>query len=514
MKKSKKKSKILQIFLLILILLAAAAVIRQSSKNKTVSVDVTSYKTEKVKRGAVVSGISESGTVTFGTQEQNFSVAEITEVSLSASSDSSSGSSEVTAQSSSSGNMTGMAGANAQVQTAGAVSGTGSMPGAGSTGQMSVTGSSTSESQSESTSLITEEVYLSVGQVVKEGDPILKITQDSIEEYRTQLEAAVTTAKRKVSQEEINVESKRAEADYTYEMNIAEGETAEETYQATITSLEKEVTKLEEELEEAQDDGDEDEIEELEAELQIAKNNLATQSIEAKQTYENAMTNYKYAQQLYEIDTDGLEDDLNDANETLEEAEQNLADFEEQIGDGIVYSDYSGTVTALSCEAGNALTNDSVIVTFTDPEEVTMTVSVSQNDISRITVGDTAEIQLTAYSSEKYSGEVTGISTSSQSGSSTVNYDVTVRFKGDTVKVYSGMTGDVLFAGKSVSDTLYVSNRAVFQKGAVSCVKILEEDGTVRTAEIKTGFSNGTIVEVQSGLEEGDSVIIESRVTG
>ena len=173
-----------------------------------------------------------------------------------------------------------------------------------------------------------------------------------------------------------------AEAEYTYQMYLAEGETAEETYQATITSLENAVTQLEEELEEALEDGDEETAEELEAELQIAKNNQITQSIEAKQIYENAMTNYKYAQQLYEIDTNGLEDDLNDAKEILMEAEQNLSDFQEQIGDGIVYAEYSGTVTAVSYKAGDLLVNDSAVASFTDLEDVTMTVSVSQEDIA------------------------------------------------------------------------------------------------------------------------------------
>ena len=87
------------------------------------------------------------------------------------------------------------------------------------------------------------------------------------------------------------------------------------------------------------------------------------------------MTNYKYADQLYEIDTDGLEDDLNDAKDALETAEENLADFEEQIGDGVVYAEYAGTVTEIACAAGDTLSSDMTLVTYADPEEATMTVS-------------------------------------------------------------------------------------------------------------------------------------------
>ena len=526
-----------------LVPLAAAVVVAGTAAgwklSRIQSVSATTdaaYKTETVRKGTVSSGISESGTVTYGTTEQTFSVAEITEVSLS-SSDSSSDSSD----SGSSENQSGTSAGSATVNAAGGGSmdmavmqgnaGGDAMAQAGSSqtsGQNSSSGSTISDSD---TALVVEEVYAATGQVVAEGDPILKITDDSIADYQAQLEAAVETAQLNVKQEEINAESKKAEADYTYQMYLAEGETAEETYQATITSLENAVSDLEEDLADAQDDVDtyqyyvdcgydyDDELEEaqdnyntIEANLQIAKNNLTTQSIEAKQTYESALTNYKYADQLYEIDTNGLEDDLDDAKETLEEAQEALADFQEQIGDGIVYATTSGTVTEVAYAAGDEISNDATIVTYTDPENVTMTVSVSQDDISSVSVGEEVSISLTAYPEEIFSGTVSGIATSATAGSSTVNYDVTVLFSGDISKVYSGMTGEATFAGKTISDTLYISNQAVLLDGARSYVKVLEEDGSVREADVTTGYSNGKIVAVESGLEEGETVLIESQV--
>ena len=480
----------------------------------------TAYKTETVRKGAVSSGISESGTVTYGTTEQTFSVAEITEVSLTSSSDSSSDGSSGNA-------VSGVAnGSGDIVSMAGGANGNGDSQ--ETSGQSSNQSSSGSSSSGTDTSLVVEEVYAATGQVVEEGDPILKITDDSIADYQAQLEAAVESAQLSVKQEEINVESKKSEADYTYQMYLAEGETAEETYQATIANLENAVSDLEED---AQDDVDTyqyyvdcgydyaDELETaqetydtVEANLQIAKNNLTTQSIEAKQTYESALTNYKYADQLYEIDTNGLEDDLDDAKETLEDAEEALNDFKEQIGDGVVYATESGTVTEVAYAAGDDIVSDATLVTYTDPENVTMTASVSQDDISSVSVGEEVSISLTAYPDETFTGTVSSIETSATAGSSTVNYDVTVLFSGDISKVYSGMTGEAVFAGKTVNDTLYVSNQAVYLDGARSYVKVLDENGNISEKDITTGYSNGKIVVVESGLEEGETVVIESQV--
>ena len=252
---------------------------------------------------------------------------------------------------------------------------------------------------------------------------------------------------------------------------------------------------------------------EIEAKLQIAKNNLTTQSIEAKQTYENAMTNYTYAQQLYEIATNGLEDDLEAAQETLEDAQAALEEFDLLMEDETIYAEYGGTVTEIACSAGDIISDGETVMILTDNENVTMTVMVTQEDISQISIGDAAAVELTAYEGESFDAQVISIDSSTAMGSSAVNYEVTVQLTGDTEKVYSGMTGDVTFPIEAAENVLYVSNRALHQEGARSYVKVMDEDGTVTEVDVETGFSNGTDVEIVSGLTEGQTVLIESQVS-
>ena len=510
-KTRRKGRKILIFFLLAAAILGGSYVVYLNSGEEQEAVSTQSYKEETVRRGSVSAGIQESGTIEYGTTEQTFQVAEVTEVSVSSSNSSGTSDGASSAQGGTGGQSQAMSGGMGAMMSGGSSGSADSFSAGSSMPGMSSASSTDSSGSGEETSLEVETVYVATGQTVTEGDPILKITDESIQEYREELEAAVASAKLLVSQEEINVETKQAEADYTYQMYLAEGETAEETYNATIQSLEDTVTNLKEEIEESDD---EDEIEELEAELKIAENNLTTGSIEAQQTYENAMTNYKYADQLYQIDTDGIEDDLNDAKETLEECEANLEEFESQIGDGIVYAEYSGSVMEVAYAEGDTITNDAAVATFMNPEDVTMTVSVSQDDISKVSVGDAVTVYLTAYEGEPFEASVTEVATASSTGSSTVSYEVTAGLTGDTAKVYSGMTGEVSIAGKTEEDTLYISNQAVHMDGARSWVKVKQEDGTIVEKDIATGFSNGKTVAVESGLEEGDIVLIESQVTG
>ena len=91
---------------------------------------------------------------------------------------------------------------------------------------------------------------------------------------------------------------------------------------------------------------------------------------------------------------------------------------------------------------------------------------------------------------------------------------MTVKLSGDTAKLYDGMTAELTFITKETETVTYVSNRAVFRENGRSYVRMYDENGKAVSVEIVTGFSDGSHVEVIEGLTEGDTVLIESGVSG
>ena len=69
------------------------------------------------------------------------------------------------------------------------------------------------------------------------------------------------------------------------------------------------------------------------------------------------------------------------------------------------------------------------------------------------------------------------------------------------------------FITKETETVVYVSNRAVSRENGKSYVKKKEADGSITRQEIITGFSDGVNVEIKEGLSEGDTVLIESKVS-
>lgn len=146
--------------------------------------------------------------------------------------------------------------------------------------------------------------------------------------------------------------------------------------------------------------------------LVAAKNNYTTKSIEAEKTLKEAELSAKNASSQYSVDVSGADSDITDAKDTLSDAEEALEAFEAAIGDdGTIYAEYTGNITDLSYEAGDTISSGATVATFSNTDAVTITVSVSEEDITNIAVGDVVEIELSAYEDQTFAGEVESFDT-------------------------------------------------------------------------------------------------------
>ena len=402
-----------------------------------------------------------------------------------------------------------------------------------------------------------EEVYAASGEEVTAGDKILKLTEDSVEEARKELERALEDAELAYRTGAIEYEQNLITAEYTRDSAILTGQQAKEVYDETVASLQSAVTRAEEELQDAEDDIAEYEsyvndgsyksyfkVDEYQAiydenlkaltdkmdewgiswsqvtggggsvqigggaganmqsggtsnasilaslysileqnlkdleeaedkyedaltnaafELQTlqlklsslqqavteAKENYEIQQAQAKLTYETSLSGAERAESDYNTTVEKAKSDLAALESTYEDAKENLELFESSVGDGYFYASEDGTILRTMVRAEQALTSDAVVFVYSNPKELTVTVSVDQSDITKLTVGDSAYVQSSAGSG--YTGVITAIDPVSSSSSRTsVTYSVTVQINvedeedslsaNESVTVVFGMT--------------------------------------------------------------------------
>ena len=402
-----------------------------------------------------------------------------------------------------------------------------------------------------------EEVYAASGEEVTAGDKILKLTEDSVEEARKELERALEDAELAYRTGAIEYEQNLITAEYTRDSAILTGQQAKDVYDETVASLQSAVTRAEEELQDAEDDIAEYEsyvndgsyksyfkVDEYQAiydenlkaltdkmdewgiswsqvtggggsvqigggaganmqsggtsnanilaslysileqnlkdleeaedkyedaltnaafELQTlqlklsslqqavteAKEDYEIQLAQAKLTYETSLSSAERAESDYNTTVEKAESDLASLKSTYEDAKENLELFESSVGDGYFYASEDGTILRTMVRAEQALTSDAVVFVYSNPKELTVTVSVDQSDITKLTVGDSAYVQSSAGSG--YTGVITAIDPVSSSSSRTsVTYSVTVQINvedeedslsaNESVTVVFGMT--------------------------------------------------------------------------
>ena len=249
---------------------------------------------------------------------------------------------------------------------------------------------------------------------------------------------------------------------------------------STITQLTQELTQLQTQLSEYRSN-----LNSLKSQYTSAKKALKTGKITAKQTYEESRIEAKNAKALYTVALSSVNDDVDAAKETYDQTKEELEAFNAFTKNNEVTAKYTGKLTSVGYSKGDSLNSSTAIAAYVDTDGVNITVSVAQDDVSNIKVGDNVNIYLAAYEDELFEGTVTSISSTS-TGDTTVSYPVVVTLSGDVSKVYDGMSSEVTFVSKEVKDVTYVSNKAITTEGTKSYVTLKKADGTTKVIMLRS----------------------------
>ena len=281
-----------------------------------------------------------------------------------------------------------------------------------------------------------------------------------------------------------------------------------EQAQSTVDSLEQQKEELEQKVEQAEEN-----VTTAENAYNKAKRELAQGKLTATETKQLRTLAYNTAQETYDIALGYLAQDLADQQDTYDETLEKWNEFSTYIDGNAVCAKYNGVITSVELEAGDKISTGTSLVTLYDMDEVTMTVTVEEDDMTDISLGSAANVALTAYPENLFTAKVTAIGDATSDSSGNITYDVTVTLEGDVSGLFQSMTGDVTFVTEETADVLYVSRRAIITEDDKTYVKVKTADGSVEKKEVTTGLSDGSNIEISGDIAEGDTVLIESSIT-
>ncbi len=173
-----------------------------------------------------------------------------------------------------------------------------------------------------------------------------------------------------------------------------------------------------------------------------------------------------------------------------------------------------GTIIRINGSVGESLKADSIdaenaFVRIVSDANFTTEVYVEEIDIAQITLGQKANITLDAIPDATLQGEVSYISNIAEiDNNGIVTYLVEIDIT-DTQDepIREGMTTYVDFIMGEALDVIVIPSSAVIQNRAV----MLENGERV---QVETGFTDGEVIEIKSGLSVGDKIISNPQVEG
>lgn len=431
-----------------------------------------------------------------------------------------------------------------------------------------------------SRSLEVEAVCITVGQRIEKGDPLLKLTEESVEEIRSELVSDEASARLEYDHLLLRQRKAVREASWEREQNLVYGNGAAAEYEETLYQLQQDLEEAQAALEEAEEALAEDQadlaavqsdyeeavsylqeataavesetdtywylkneesreqakktVEDEEAQMEQLEERiweteqeivllraacheaeLAYQNGEADASacYDKRMYQSGQAEELYGIATDLITYQVRVAKEDYEAAAAKLQTFDAAIVDGMVAAEYEGVITSVDIQAGDSLQSDTIIATLNNYEDVTVSVDVEAGYMDSIAVGDRVRLTFPAFPEAVFEGTVSTTGEAFMDGNAALR-TVEVSVEGDVSGLYGGMSGEVTFITRQEEDVLYVPRQALIREEGRTFVEMRDGEGTIARREVTVGFTDGANVEIRAGLQEGDTVLIESRRSG
>ncbi len=330
------------------------------------------------------------------------------------------------------------------------------------------------------------ELYVAEGDTVKEGQLLLKINPDLYVTSRDRARAGVSSSQSNLK-----------------------------TSQAQLTQAQARLT---------------------EQEAAYSRNKqLYNDKVLSQAEYDAAKSAYAIAQS----EVKAAQERISAARFGIQNSQATLTEANKTLGRTSIYAPSNGVVSALNNEKGERVvgtaqmagTEIMVISNFNNMEVI---VDVNENDILQVKKGDTALVEVDAYSDRKFKGIVTDISKSSNSSGVQMSTDQVTNFE---VKIR---------LLKSSYDDLLEVNTAPFLPGMSANVEIqtlvknnipclpieaigtrVKKDSTNTSSEdeldevvfsisknkailniVKTGIQDSRYIEILEGLKVGDEVIV------
>ncbi len=211
--------------------------------------------------------------------------------------------------------------------------------------------------------------------------------------------------------------------------------------------------------------------------------------------------------ELLKVKADPRSSDIQNIRGTVDQAEARVDLLKSRIEDTYLRSPVSGIVSSVLARSGEGVSAGAPVTVIVPDRDIQVGIDIYEGDIAKISRGDKVEATFVAFPGEKFDGEVVFINPVGKSVDGVVYFEVKIALENYPENTLPQMTVDIVIETGRKDNVLIIPERAIIAREGKNFVETYE-NGDIVEKEIVIGLrGEGRMVEVVSGLKEGDKIV-------
>ena len=197
-----------------------------------------------------------------------------------------------------------------------------------------------------------------------------------------------------------------------------------------------------------------------------------------------------------------------DQSEEIRAAQAKVQSLQNKVNQAKIIVPSSGTITAIYAVPGEYVEQGEVAVQVDNLDNLIVEVSINEEDINKVEVGQTVILTFDAIAKKEYTGFVLSVDEDgTENANGVVEYNAEIKMEDADEDVKPGFTAVVSIVVDSVEDGLLVANDAIIvQEDGTTMLAVIGDDGAVEMIPVEVGaesdaYTQVTSDEIADGLE-------------
>jgi len=365
-----------------------------------------------------------------------------------------------------------------------------------STGQIETLPSQKVEVNTPITGAKVVELLVEPGAVVTKGQPLVVVTSPDLVELR------------------VSSQEKRAEAIASLQQAQADSRLAQQNYQRYWQISNADIAQAQSQVAFAQEKSDKDQVllakgaiprrNALESQTQLAEAKAKLTSANSRRDIIESEAQMKRAQSAVQVAQERLRLSDSAYNTRL----QQIGNRPNANGLVTVTAPISGKVADRQVTLGQTF-NDAggTLMTIVNDSRVFATANIYEKDLDKVKVGQRVSLRVASLPDRTFSGKITQIGAVVQGETRVVSVQAEVSNPGGQLK--PGMFAELqVLTNQASAPVLAVPSLAVVDANGKKMVYV-QNGNAFQSAEVTLGQTSGDMVEVKTGLFEGDAIVTQ-----